>query len=102
MREPLTDEYLGAQATGEWRYTGQWTGTSGSLAADVRRLLELDRVKQLLAEAPGGTRRAVTGRTGCSHAIEAGRRVECGVGSSFLWRRLPLARTQRLSRYPRP
>jgi hypothetical protein len=31
---------------------GQWTGTAGSLAADVRRLLaEVDRLKVLLARA---------------------------------------------------
>ena len=51
MREPLTDEYLEDCRQRANRYMGQWTGTSGSLAADVRRLLwELDRVKQLLAE----------------------------------------------------
>ncbi len=51
MHEPLTDEYLEQCRQRANRYMGQWTGTSGALAADVRRLLwELDRLKQLLAE----------------------------------------------------
>lgn len=46
MPEPLTDAYL---AQCEWdarRFSGAYTGTSGTLAAHVMRLLaELSRVK---------------------------------------------------------
>ncbi len=50
-RDPLTDEYLADCQRRARRYQGQWTGTGGSLAADVMRLLwEVARLKQLLAE----------------------------------------------------
>ena len=50
MREPLTAEYLEQCRLRAQRYQGQWTGTAGSLAADVRRLLwEVERLKVELA-----------------------------------------------------
>lgn len=49
-REPLTDEYLADCRRRAKRFQGQWTGTSGALAADVMRLLwEVDRLKVELA-----------------------------------------------------
>lgn len=48
----LDQEYLEQCRLRANRYMGQWTGTAGSLAADVRRLLaEVDRLKVLLARA---------------------------------------------------
>lgn len=45
-REPLTDKYLAECRQRAKRFQGQWTGTSGALAADVMRLLwEVDRLK---------------------------------------------------------
>lgn len=45
-REPLTDEYLEDCRHRAKRFQGQWTGTSGALAADVMRLLwEVERLK---------------------------------------------------------
>jgi hypothetical protein len=45
-REPLTPEYLAECRARAKRFQGQWTGTSGALAADVMRLLwELERLK---------------------------------------------------------
>lgn len=45
-REPLTDEYLADCRQRAKRFQGQWTGTSGALAADVMRLLwEVERLK---------------------------------------------------------
>lgn len=49
--EPLTDEYLKECEARARRYQGQWTGTAGSLAADVMRLLwEVARLKERVAE----------------------------------------------------
>lgn len=50
-REPLTNEYLEACRLRAMRFVAQWdAGTSGSLAADVRRLLwEVERLKVELA-----------------------------------------------------
>jgi hypothetical protein len=39
MSYELTDEYLADARQRAYRYQSQWTGTSGSLAADVARLL---------------------------------------------------------------
>lgn len=51
MREPLADDYLQECEARARRYQGQWTGTSGSLAADVMRLLwEVARLKERVAE----------------------------------------------------
>ena len=48
----LDAEYLEQCRLRANRYMGQWTGSAGSLAADVRRLLwEVDRLKVLLARA---------------------------------------------------
>lgn len=45
-REPLSPEYLEDCRCRANRYMGQWTGSEGGLAADVRRLLwEVDRLK---------------------------------------------------------
>lgn len=50
MREPLTDAYLLEAEMRARRFQGAYTGTSGTLAADVLRLLaELSRVKGELA-----------------------------------------------------
>lgn len=56
-REPLSPEYLEDCRRRANRYMGQWTGTQGSLAADVRRLLwEVDRLKIELAYKAEGRR----------------------------------------------
>ena len=39
MQYELTDDYLAEARQRAYRYQGQWTGTAGSLAADVARLL---------------------------------------------------------------
>jgi len=39
MSYDLTDEYIAEARQRAYRYQGQWTGTAGSLAADVARLL---------------------------------------------------------------
>ncbi|NBW11337.1 MAG: hypothetical protein EBR82_25225 [Caulobacteraceae bacterium] len=39
MQYELTDEYIAEARKRAYRYQGQWTGTAGSLAADVARLL---------------------------------------------------------------
>jgi hypothetical protein len=39
MGYDLTDEYLAEARQRAYRYQGQWTGTTGALAADVARLL---------------------------------------------------------------
>jgi hypothetical protein len=39
MSYELTDEYIAEARQRAYRYQGQWTGTAGSLAADVARLL---------------------------------------------------------------
>ena len=50
MSEPLTDAYLQECEYRARRFSGAYTGTSGTLAADVMRLLaELSRVKGTLA-----------------------------------------------------
>jgi hypothetical protein len=49
-REPLTDAYLLQCEQDARRFSGAYTGTSGTLAAHVMRLLaELSRVKGTLA-----------------------------------------------------
>lgn len=56
-REPLTPEYLEDCRRRAKRFQGQWTGTSGALAADVMRLLwEVDRLKVELAYKAEGRR----------------------------------------------
>lgn len=46
MAEPLSDAYLQQAEFDARRFSGAWTGTSGTLAAHVMRLLaELSRVK---------------------------------------------------------
>ena len=46
MSEPLSDAYLQQCEFDARRFQGAWTGTSGTLAAHVMRLLaELSRVK---------------------------------------------------------
>jgi hypothetical protein len=50
--EPLTPEYLEQCEHRARQFQGAWTGTSGTLAADVMRLLaERLRLLELLAEA---------------------------------------------------
>ena len=50
MAEPLSDAYLQQCEFDARRFSGAWTGTSGTLAAHVMRLLaELSRVKGELA-----------------------------------------------------
>ncbi len=50
MSEPLADAYLLEAALRARQFSGAFTGTSGTLAADVLRLLaELSRVKGKLA-----------------------------------------------------
>ena len=50
MSEPLSDAYLQECEYRARRFSGAYTGTSGTLAADVMRLLaELSRVKGELA-----------------------------------------------------
>lgn len=50
MAEPLTDAYLQQAEFDARRFSGAWTGTSGTLAAHVMRLLaELSRVKGEMA-----------------------------------------------------
>jgi hypothetical protein len=50
MSEPLSDAYLQEAEYRARRFSGAYTGTSGTLAADVMRLLaELSRVKGELA-----------------------------------------------------
>ena len=56
-REPLSHEYLEDCRRRARRFQGQWTGTSGALAADVMRLLwEVDRLKVDLAYKAEGRR----------------------------------------------
>jgi hypothetical protein len=51
MPEPLTDEYLAQCLADANRFMAQWTGTSGTLAAHVRRLLwEIERLKVAAAQ----------------------------------------------------
>ena len=50
MPEPLSDAYLAQCEQDARRFSGAYTGTSGTLAAHVMRLLaELSRVKGRLA-----------------------------------------------------
>ena len=50
MSEPLSDAYLQECEYRARRFSGAYTGTSGTLAADVMRLLaELSRLKGELA-----------------------------------------------------
>ena len=63
----LPADYLADAEKRARRYMGQWTGTAGSLAADVIRLLkeratileELDDMTQQLADANAQIRRAI-------------------------------------------
>jgi hypothetical protein len=49
-REPLTDDDLARMEHRARRFSGAWTGTSGSLAADVMRLLaERKRLLRIIA-----------------------------------------------------
>jgi hypothetical protein len=48
--EPLPDDYLAQCRRDADRFMAQWTGTSGTLAAHVRRLLdEVQRLKAVIA-----------------------------------------------------
>lgn len=50
-REPLSEEYLARCLADANRFMAQWTGTSGTLAAHVRRLLwEVERLKVAAAQ----------------------------------------------------
>lgn len=50
MQYDLTDEYLEDARRRAYRFQGQWCGTSGSLAADVARLLaERKRMTEVIA-----------------------------------------------------
>ena len=51
MPDPLTPEYIADARKRAYRFgTGQWTGTTGWLSADVIRLCyEVDRLKAELA-----------------------------------------------------
>ena len=52
--EPLTDEYLEEAGQRARRFSGAYTGTSGTLAADSLRMLgEVRRLRQELAVATG-------------------------------------------------
>ena len=54
IRPALTDDDLVRMEHRARRFQGAWTGTSGTLAADVMRLLaERLRLLELLAEAQG-------------------------------------------------
>lgn len=51
MQYELTDEYLAEARARAYRFQGQWTGTSGALAADTARLLiERKRMTQTIAQ----------------------------------------------------
>jgi hypothetical protein len=51
MDYELTDEYIAEARQRAYRYQGQWTGTAGSLAADVARLLiERKKMQGFLTE----------------------------------------------------
>ena len=51
MEYELTDEYLADARRRAYRYQGQWTGTAGSLAADVARLLiERKRMQGIITD----------------------------------------------------
>lgn len=49
MTEPLTPEELATMEQAARRYQGAWTGTSGTLAAHVMRLIQ--EVRRLQVEA---------------------------------------------------
>ena len=51
MPDPLTPEYIADARKRAYRFgTGQWTGTTGGLSADVIRLCqEIDRLKAEIA-----------------------------------------------------
>jgi len=52
VAEPLSDDYLTQCEQDARRFQGAWTGTSGTLAAHVMRLLaELRRLKAAAAHA---------------------------------------------------
>lgn len=51
MEYELTDEYIAEARQRAYRFQGQWCGTSGSLAADVARLLiERKKMQQTIAD----------------------------------------------------
>jgi hypothetical protein len=51
MDYDLTDEYIAEARQRAYRYQGQWTGTAGSLAADVARLLiERKRMQGIITD----------------------------------------------------
>jgi hypothetical protein len=51
MPEPLTTDYLAQCEVDARKFQGAWTGTSGTLAAHVMRLLaEVQRLKVLAAQ----------------------------------------------------
>jgi len=51
MQYELTDDYLADARQRAYRYQGQWTGTAGSLAADVARLLiERERMEGTITD----------------------------------------------------
>jgi len=51
MPEPLTDDYLAECEQRARRFSGAFTGTSGTLAADVLRLLvEIKRLRSDVAQ----------------------------------------------------
>jgi len=51
MDYDLTDEYIAEARQRAYRFQGQWCGTSGSLAADVARLLiERKKMQGILTE----------------------------------------------------
>jgi hypothetical protein len=51
MSYELTDDYIAEARQRAYRYQGQWTGTAGSLAADVARLLiERKKMQEFLTE----------------------------------------------------
>lgn len=65
----LTDEYIAEARRRAYRFQGQWTGTSGALAADVARVLkEREQMMSTIAELEqdnAAMRAAIEARSGC-------------------------------------
>ena len=65
----LTDEYIAEARKRAYRFQGQWTGTSGALAADVARVLkEREQMMSTIAEleqSNAAMRAAIEARGGC-------------------------------------